>query len=286
MCGAHLSIVSPRPQTTRVQVRGIAVHGDDQLVLLDTPGYDRRAKALSRAMLQRVMDAMVGADLVMMVTDVFPALRKALERRGAGAAFPHDLDRRIVERMVDEGAPRAVLVINKVDTLPRRNLVLPVIEQYDRIGEFAAIVPVSARTGLNVEHLANVLSELLPEGEPLFPPDQLTDRPERFLVAETVRETAFHLLHEEVPYAVAVAIEHWIEEESRLVIDARILVEEESQKRIVVGKGGAMVKEIGVQARRRIQRLLDRRVHLGLVVGVRRRWSADADEVERLIESP
>jgi GTP-binding protein Era len=130
------------------------------------------------------------------------------------------------------------------------------------------------------------MAGLLPEAEPLFPEDAITDRPERFFAAEIVRETAFHHLREEIPYAVAVAIEHWIEEEGRLVIEARIIVEEESQKRIVVGRGGAMIKAIGTEARRRIQEFLGRRLHLGLTVIVRKSWRDDAALLERLIEAP
>ncbi len=285
-CGAHLSIVSPRPQTTRVQVRGIAGHGIDQLVFVDTPGFDQRAQALSRAMLQRIVDALSGADLVLFVTDVFPALRRAIETRGPEGAYVHPLDRKIARKLMDDGAGRVVVAINKVDSLSRRGHVLPVIEAVSAIMPFDAIVPISAKTGLNVDHLLDTLSEMLPSGEHLFPDDQYTDRPERFLAAEIVRETTFHLLREEVPYAVAVSIEHWIDEPPRLAVEARIFVEHESQKSIVVGKGGAMIKQIGIEARQRIQKLLGRRMHLGLRVVVRSRWSEDPREVERLIENP
>lgn len=286
VCRAHLSIVSPRPQTTRVQVRGIVDHGDDQIVFVDTPGFDQRRQALSRAMLQRISDALLGADVVLFMTDVFPALRNALEKKGAAGVYVHPQDRKIGRRLREEQDRPTILVINKMDRLPKKSLVLPVIESASTLDDYHAIVPISARTGLNVDHLLDTLASALPEGQPLFPPDQITDRPERFFAAEIVRETAFHLLREEVPYAVAVSIEHWIEEDERLVIEARIIVEEESQKRIVVGKGGAMIKKIGTEARKRIQAFLDRRLHLGLRVVVRRKWSDDAAAVERLIETP
>ncbi len=285
-CGSHLSIVSPRPQTTRVQVRGILTTDEAQLVFLDTPGFNQRSKALSRAMLRRITDALISADLVVFMTDVFPALRRALEERGPAGAYVHDADRRVMARIGEHTHRPVMLAINKIDTLPNRNLALPIIEAYGRLSAFEAIVPISARTGLNVPGLVDAMSQRLPEGEPLFPEDELTDRPTRFFVAEIVRETAFHLLREEIPYAVAVTIEHWIEEEDRLRIEARLVVEEPSQKKIVVGKGGSMIKRIGTESRRRIQDFLGRRLHLGLQVTVRRSWSDDPSTLERLIETP
>jgi GTP-binding protein Era len=285
-CGAHLSIVSPRPQTTRVQVRGVLTRQGAQLVFLDTPGFDQRTRALSRAMLRRVTDAIPGADVVLLVTDVFPALGKALVERGDRGAYVHPVDARIASRIVRDTRSPVVLALNKIDVLAKRSLALPVLEAYASLMEFAALVPLAARTGLNVDDLVRTMAGLLPEAEPLFPEDAITDRPERFFAAEIVRETAFHHLREEIPYAVAVAIEHWIEEEGRLVIEARIIVEEESQKRIVVGRGGAMIKAIGTEARRRIQEFLGRRLHLGLTVIVRKSWRDDAALLERLIEAP
>lgn len=282
----HLSIVSPRPQTTRVQVRGILTRDGTQFVFLDTPGFNQRAKALSRAMLRRIIDSLQGADLVVMMTDLFPALRNALERKGPGGAYVHSMDRKLASRVGRESSRPLLLAVNKVDQLENRNMVLPVIESYSTVHAFTDIVPISARTGLNVEHLLETMTGLLPEGEPLFPEDEVTDRPERFFVAEMVRETAFHLLREEIPYAVAVVIEHWLEEEGRLRVEARIVVESPSQRKVVVGKGGAMIKQIGTESRRRIQRFLGRKLHLGLQVTVRRSWSDDAALLERLIETP
>ncbi len=285
-CGSHLSIVSPRPQTTRVQVRGILTTDDAQLVFLDTPGFNQRSKALSRAMLRRITDALISADLVVFMTDVFPALRRALEDRGPAGAYVHDADRKVMARITEHTQRPVMLAINKIDTLANRNQALPVIEAYAQLSSFEAIVPISARTGLNVRGLVDAMSQRLPEGEPLFPDDELTDRPLRFLVAETVRETAFHLLREEIPYAVAVSIEHWIEEEDRLRIEARLIVEEPSQKKIVVGRGGSMIKRIGTESRMRIQEFIGRRLHLGLQVTLRRSWSDDPSTLERLIETP
>jgi GTP-binding protein Era len=286
LCGMHLSIVSPRPQTTRVQVRGILTRDGIQFVFLDTPGFNQRAKALSRAMLRRIIDSLQGADLVVMMTDLFPALRNALERKGPRGAYVHSMDRKLASRVGRESSRPLLLAVNKVDQLENRNMVLPVIESYSTVHAFTDIVPISARTGLNVEHLLETMAGLLPEGEPLFPEDEVTDRPERFFVAEMVRETAFHLLREEIPYAVAVVIEHWLEEEGRLRVEARIVVESPSQRKVVVGKGGAMIKQIGTESRRRIQKLLGRKLHLGLQVTVRKSWSDDAALLERLIETP
>jgi len=288
VCGTHLSIVSPRPQTTRVDVRGVVTRPEGQIVFVDTPGWNQQARALSRAMLRRITESLIGADIVVLMTDVFPALRRAIEERGPEAAYVHPVDRKIMKRVLDpetRGRP-VVLVINKVDALPRRNHALPLLDAWGRAYGMETMVPVSARTGLNVPHLVDVLAGMLPEGEFLFPDDALTDRPERFFTAEIVRESAFHLLRDEIPYAVAVVIEHWIEEEGRLVIEARIIVETESQKRIVVGKGGKMIKEIGTQARRRINRFLDRRVHLSLRASVRENWTSDPGLVENLVDRP
>ncbi len=285
-CAMHLSAVSPRPQTTRVQVRGILTRGDSQIVFVDTPGYNQETRALGRAMLRRITDALVSSDVVLVVTDVFPALEKALVARGPAAAYVHPVDRKVAAAALQTGKP-VVLALNKIDVLSDRSLALPVLEAYYSVGKIEAIVPVSARSGLNLDRLVDVLVGLLPEGVHAFPEDQVTDRPERFFVAETVRESAFHLLRQEVPYAVAVEIEHWIEEEGgRLVIEARLHVESESQKKIVVGKGGSMIKEIGTAARKRIQVLLDRQVHLGLTVDVEKDWTEDPSMVDRLIEAP
>lgn len=285
-CGMRLSAVSPRPQTTRVQVMGISTRGESQLVFVDTPGYNQVTKALGRAMQRRVAESLAAADAVLIVVDVFPALQRAVAERGPGAAYVHPVDARIVSLAAGTGKP-IVLAINKIDVLGDRGLALPIIAAYDALGGLSAVVPMSARSGLNMDRLLDVLSGLLPEGEHAFPADQVTDRPERFFVAEIVRESAFHLLREEIPYAVAVEVEHWIEEEGgRLVIDVRLLVETESQKKIAVGKGGSMVKEIGTSARRRIQGFLGRSVHLGLTVVVRKDWTLDPTLVERLIEAP
>jgi len=262
LCGGKVAIVSDKPQTTRLRVQGV-VNGDGfQLVLIDLPGFQRPRDALTERMQRTVERSLDGLDGLLFVL-------AADERIGAG-------DRFIAERVLGGETP-AVIALNKVDRLaPPR-----IAEQIDvaaALGDFHALHPVSARTGDGLPALRAELAALLPEGPRYFPADELTDAPLELQVAELVREQALALTREEVPHAVTVEVE----EISERRITAAILVETRSQKQIVVGKGGSMVREIGTRSRPEIERLVGRSVFLDLRVKVRPKWRRDEAILERL----
>lgn len=258
LVGQKVSIVTPKPQTTRHRIAGILSRPGWQAVFLDTPGLNaRRPTGLNRSMNRAALGSLAEADLLFMVVDA---------TRWTGE------DETVLARVRDAGTP-TVLVLNKVDRVQPRQRLLPQIERLAALHPFTGIVPVSARDGDNLDRLAALLPALLPVGEPLYPDDQVTDRSERFMVAEIVREKLTLLLREELPYGLTVEIERWEEEAGRLTIGAVIWVEREGQRRIVIGEGGSMLKEAGGQARLDINRLLERRVHLELWVKVRENWA-------------
>jgi GTPase len=259
---APVVIVSDKPQTTRRRVRGI-VNGDGyQLVLSDLPGFQRPRDALTERM-QRSVDQELGdADGYLFVVDA---------EAGVGGG-----DRFVAERVFAAGPP-VVIAVNKVDALaPAR--IAEQVAAAGKLGDFRALHPVSARTGDGVDDLRKELVGLLPEGLPYFPDGQLSDQPLEERVGELVREQALALTREEIPHAISVLVEE-LEEK---VVRAVVFVETESQKQIVIGKGGAMIKEIGLRARPRIEELLGRHVFLELRVQVRRRWRHDERMLERL----
>ena len=259
---APVAIVSDKPQTTRRRVRGI-VNGDGhQLVLSDLPGFQRPRDPLTERM-QRVVDhELQDVDGYLFVVDA---------EAGIGGG-----DRFIAERIFGSGAP-VVLAVNKVDVLtPAR--IAEQVAAAGELGDFHALHPVSARTGDGVDGLRKELVSLLPEGPAHFPQDQASDQSVEEQVAELVREQALALTREEIPHAISVLVEELQEK----VVRAVVFVETESQKQIVVGKGGAVIKEIGVRARPRIEELLGRAVFLELRVQVRRRWRHDERMLERL----
>ena len=256
-----LAIVSDKPQTTRHRIVGILSGERGQMVFYDTPGIHRPLHRLNRQMVRYALDAMNDADLTVLLVD-------ASEKFGSGDAYMLDLAGKA------EG-PR-VLVLNKVDKV-RKPALLPRMEQYGKTGLFEEIVPVSASTGDNCDRLLEVLWNLLPEGEPIYDPELLTIHPERFLVAERIREKVLELTSEELPFSTAVVIERWEEDEEKNLtrIYATILVEREGQKKIVVGRQGSMIKNIGTAARVDLEEFLERRVYLELFVKVEPGWRED-----------
>jgi len=266
LVGQKVSIVAPKPQTTRHRIVGI-LNGDGfQAAFLDTPGLHRGSRSrLNQAMNRAAMASLVDADVVLLLVD---------------AGRWTDEDAAALERVRDSGKP-AILVVNKVDTVRPRERLLPTIERLASLHDFAAIVPVSALKRDNLGRLLAVLAPLLPEGEPLYPPDQVTDRSERFLAAEIIREKLTLVLQDELPYGITVEIERWSEtDDGRVEIAAVIWVERESQRRIVIGEGGGMLKQVGRSARLALNRVLGRRVHLELWVKVREHW-ADSEAALR-----
>jgi GTP-binding protein Era len=262
LCGGKVAIVSDKPQTTRRRIFGIANGDDYQLVLADLPGFQRPRDALTERMQHTVDSAFDEVDAVLLVLS-------ARERIGAG-------DRFIAQRVFALGVP-VVVVLNKVDRLKPGHIAQQ-MNAAARLGEFHALHPVSAKTGDGIDALLDELVALLPEGPMYFPAEQRTDLSLEEQIAELIREKALALTRDEVPHAISVHIEE-IDEK---VVRAVLLVETESQKQIVVGRGGAIVKEIGTRARPEIEALLGRRIFLELVVKVRPRWRRDQATLERL----
>jgi GTP-binding protein Era len=262
LCGGKVAIVSDKPQTTRRRIFGIANGPDHQLVLADLPGFQRPQDALTERM-QRTVDASFEE------VEAILFVLSARERIGAG-------DRFIASRVFAAGAP-VVIALNKVDNLKPGHIATQMTTA-SNLGDFHALHPVSAKTGDGIGELRDELVALLPEGPLYFPPDQRTDLSTEVQVAELVREKALQLTREEVPHAVTVEVQELGEK----VVRAHVIVETESQKQILVGRGGAMIKEIGVRARPEIEALLGRRIFLELQVKVRPRWRRDETMLERL----
>jgi GTP-binding protein Era len=262
LCGGKVAIVSDKPQTTRRRIFGIANGDDYQLVLADLPGFQRPLDALTERMQHTVESAFEEVEGVLFVLS-------ARERIGAG-------DRFIAKRVFGLGVP-VVIALNKVDRLKPGHIAQQ-MQTASELGDFFALHPVSAKTGDGIAELRDELVGLLPEGPLYFPQEQRTDLPLELQVAELVREKALGLTRDEVPHAISVEVDELDEK----VLRANILVETESQKQILVGKGGAMVKEIGTRARPEIEALLGHPIYLELVVKVRPRWRRDEATLERL----
>jgi GTPase len=254
-----LAITAPRPQTTRTRLIGILTDAEVQMVFVDTPGIIRAHDEFNKILVDAALTTLNEVDVICFLVDALKANREETEV--------------VLDRLKQVSAP-VVLAINKTDLVRNKRDLLPLIDTYRQAMSFQAIVPISALTGDGVNDLLAQLKLLLPEGPCYFPEDHLTDRPERFLVAELIREKIFHLLREEVPYAVAVTVEQFSEkpEHDRIDIEATIHVERDSQKGIIIGKQGQMLKEIGKQARIDIETLLGTHVFLGLFVKVQKNW--------------
>ena len=254
-----ISITAPKPQTTRNRILGILTTPDSQLIFVDTPGIHAARDQFNKILVDTALSALNEVDVICFLIEATEAGRSV-----------NDM---ILQEMHRVGTP-AVLAINKIDTVRNKNELLPVIERFNELAEFRAVVPISALLGDGVQDLLREILALLPEGPVYYPEDYLTDQPERFLVAELVREKIFHLAHQEIPYAVAVTVEKFSEDagRNRIDIEATIHVERDSQKAIIIGKKGAMLKEIGKQARRDIEALLGCHIYLGLFVRVQKNW--------------
>jgi GTPase len=257
-----VAIVSDKPQTTRHRIVGILSKERGQMVFYDTPGVHKPLHRLNRQMVRYAMDALTDADVVCLLVDV-------TQKPGTGDAY-------MLEVIGKAEEPR-VLILNKVDQIRDKKALLPILERYGKTGLFADIVPISARTGDGADRLLEILWDKLPEGEPLFDPELLTIHPERFLVAERIREKVLELTSDELPFSTAVKIETWEDEEDRPLtrIHATILVERPGQKKIVVGRQGQMIKNIGTAARLDLEEYLGRKVFLELYVRVEPGWRED-----------
>lgn len=272
-----LAIVSPTPQTTRDTLLGVLHRGPAELRLLDTPGLHKPKTELGRVMNQHAREAARAADVVVLVTDVPTRGHK----EGATIA-PHPGDLTLLKSLSEpdpDGTPPRplVLAINKVDALRDKSALLPLIEGLSKAGHFEQIVPISARAAGDVDRLLGLVAGLLPEGPWQFGPDEMTDRPTRYFASEYVREQILRATRQEVPHAAAVTIDRFVEpERGALEIDVTIHVERPGQKKILVGKGGETLKQIGMQARLRVEELVGRKVILKTWVRVTEGWRASA----------
>jgi GTPase len=267
LVGEHVAAVSAKPQTTRRRIQGIVTRPDAQIVFVDTPGVHKPGYALNRRMMGIVAEALESVDVLLLMRD-------ATSRFGQGDRFTLDL--------VKQTTKPAFLLLNKIDLVKDKSLLLPLIETYSREHQFAEIIPVSARKEDGLELLVGKIIEYLPEGEPLYDKELFTDQMERDIAAEMVREKILQLTGEELPFATAVRTEQWKETEDAAEIDCVIYVERESQKPIIIGRGGQMLKEIGTRARRDIEKMLDRHVRLTLFVRVQEHWRDDPRTLDEL----
>jgi GTP-binding protein Era len=267
LTGTKLSIVTPRPQTTRHRVLGIVNLPQAQIAFVDTPGLHRQGgRALNRVMNRTAAAAALDADLVLFVVE---ALRFGEE------------DRIALQRSVEAGRP-VIAVVNKVDRVVPRQKLLPFLQELAGRHAFAELIPISAHDARDVERLKQMIATHLPVSPPLFPGDQITDRGHAFTIAESIREKLTLELNEELPYGIAVEIESMQEQDGQLVVSAVIWVDRPGQKPIVIGAQGERLKRVGTAARRELNELLDRRLHLTLWVKVREDWADSALALRQL----
>jgi GTPase len=270
LVGEKLAIVTRKPQTTRNRIQGIVnverkgKRPAGQIVLIDTPGVHKPINSLNRRMMKEVYDALEGCDLLLLIVD-------ATEKFGTGDKFVLDIAKK-------SGQP-CILLLNKIDKLEKQRL-LPLIAEYQERHDFTEIIPISAMKRQGLDTLLNAVIKALPEGPRYFPKDQITDQPERFLVAELIREQVLLATEQEVPYATTVLIEQYEEGDRLTRIAATIYCERDGQKAILIGKQGATLKKIGTAARLQIERLLNTKVYLELFVKVRPGWRNSRDFVQ------
>ncbi|MCU0242678.1 MAG: GTPase Era, partial [Vicinamibacteria bacterium] len=266
LTGEKLAIVSDKPQTTRNRILAVVNRPRGQMVLLDTPGIHKAQDRMNRRMVAVAEHSLDQADLALWLVDMANEIGPAEQA---------------IAKLLAQSGVKTILGINKIDTVARP-LILPAIERFRHLLEFAEIVPLSALKGEGVELLGEQLLRHLPSGAPLYPDDFLTDMPERFFVAEMIREQILRKTQQEVPYAVAVTIESWQDQETITRIQAVITVERDGQKGILIGKRGEMLKAIGSDARREIETFLATKVFLGLFVKVRENWRENEAMLDEL----
>lgn len=263
--GQKIAIMSDKPQTTRNKVQGVLTQNDSQMIFIDTPGIHKPKHKLGDFMMKVATNTLKEVDLILFMIN-------AEEGYGRGDEF-------IIEKLQTVKTP-VFLVVNKIDTMHPDDL-LPIIEKYQKLYPFAAVVPISALEGNNVDTLLNQIKKHLPEGPQFYPADQVTDHPERFIISELVREKVLHLTREEIPHSVAVVIDSIkkMDNSDTINVMATIIVERDSQKGIVIGKQGKMLKEVGSRARIDIENLLGSKVFLELWVKVQKDWRNKASQL-------
>ncbi len=267
LIGQKIAITSKKPQTTRHRVLGVAHLPEAQLIFLDTPGIHQARGPLSVRMVEVALKVLGDVDLIVFIIDAVSADNAS--------------DEIILESLKKRGLP-VIFAINKVD-LVKKGKLLPLMEEWDAVYPFRAIVPISALNGTQVDELVKEMVAVLPEGPKYYPEESVTDMPERFIAAEMIREKVFRLTEQEIPYGVAVTVESFKErpEKDLIEIQATIHVERESQKPMIIGKGGKMLKRIGEQAREDIEVMVGRKVFLKLWVRVQKKWTQDAAAIRR-----
>ena len=267
MIGEKVSITSKKPQTTRNRVLGVVTNDNAQFVFVDTPGFQtKHGNALIRGMNRSVRSTITDTDVIVLV----------IESGGWRAE-----DEKVL-KLIDPNAKNVILVLNKVDLMKKRDELLPLMAESMKKFPFAQIVPVSAEKGKQVPELMQEIEKLLPESEPYYDPDIYTDKSPRFLAAEIIREKAFRLLGDELPYGIAVTIDKWVEENKKAEIIATLIVERDAHKGIVIGAGGEKLREISRLARADIAQMLDKTVYLEVWVRVRKGWNDDARALKTL----
>lgn len=267
LVGEKIAAVSDKPQTTRTQIKGVLNLPQGQIVFVDTPGVHKPGYRLNKRMMQAVLEALKDVDIVVLMRD-------ASTKMGQGERYVLDL--------IKEAARPTFLLLNKIDLIKEKSDLLPVIDFYRQEYDFKEVIPLSAKTGDNTKILVDKLLEFLPIGQRLFEEDALTDRSMRSISAEMVREKVLHFTSEELPFVTAVICESWQEEESKALVHFVIYVERDSQRAIIIGRGGQKLKQIGIAARKDIQNLLDKKVDLRLFVKVKEHWRNDEEVLDQL----
>jgi GTP-binding protein Era len=257
LVGSKVAIVTDKPQTTRTSIQGILNLPGAQIVFMDTPGVHKAEKLIHKRMMDSVRAALAERDLLLWMADATREFEEA--------------DKEAVELIRNVRSP-AFLVLNKIDQVRDKGTLLPLIAEYNEAAPFAETFLISALTGEGLDELRGAIVSRMPEGPQYFPPDYITDQPERFLAAELIREKVLELTRQEVPHSVAVVVDAWEEGPKLLRIAASIVVERNGQKKIVIGSGGSMLKQIGTRARQEMERIFHRRIYLELFVKVRPGW--------------
>ena len=266
LVGQKVAIVTSKPQTTRNRIQGIVTRPEGQIVLIDTPGLHDASSVLNRQMMREVSAALEGIDVLLMIID-------------ATRTMPH-ADQMLLDR-AKRYESKTILALNKIDKLPKPKL-LPLLQEFAKAFPFAALVPISALTGSGLDALLDEIFKELPENDNFFPEDQVTDQPERFLAAEIVREKAIQLTYHEVPHALAVFVDKFEETPKILRIEMTLHVERDSQKKILIGRKGEMLKKVGTEARKELETLLGTKIYLGLFVKVVEGWRDNPSKVREL----
>src|SRR5256886_13894791 len=267
LVGQKIAIVTSKPQTTRNRIQGIVTRPDGQIVFIDTPGIHEAKTALNKQMLREINRAVEGNDVLLLMADAI-------------AMQPH-ADNMLIDRGKRFRGKAVILALNKVDKLPKSKL-LPILEAFNNEFPLAAMVPISALKGDGTDRLVEEILKVLPEADSYFPEDQITDQPERFLASEIIREKAIALTYHEVPHALAVIVDKWEEKPKLLRIEATMHVERASQKKILIGHKGEMLKKVGTQARKELEELFDTKIYLGLFVKVVPDWRDNPQHVREL----